>query len=411
MKTTQAIFIRLAVLLLFPLISCEKTIIEKAGEGKLYSIEGHAQKGPFTIGSNVTVAELNDKLFPTGRVFFSTILNDEGYFELPGVVLESPYVQIKVEGLFYSEHVGGVDTGTRLTLFSLADIRDVTAVNVNVLTHLEKERVEYLVQSEEKSFKEAKKQALNELLGVFNLENLQVQNSSDLVIFTGETGNAILLTISSIIDAVPSDMIEFITLFQKDMEDGSLDSEAMQTTLLNTAAYRLNPEDIKSNLTLNFPDKEFPDFEQFVNKFIANSTYTNYFKDVFPTLPTGTINLLQDTTVKMVDPTKTYVLAFKIPKGVNVHIGANFEGHSKPGEGEIDASSEFWLQTNLYECPQSAPDFCENQQSFWADVSGKDMEDIYIPVTFTGHGVWYYYFWIDVENYVWGRIEKTNLKW
>lgn len=123
-------------ILLFSIISCEKTIIEPGPpvEGTTYSIEGFAQKGPFIVGTDVTVSELNDQLFPTGRVFFSTILDDKGYFNLPGVVLVSPYVQIKIRGLYYSEYNGFINS-TELTLYSLADITKSESINVNIMTH------------------------------------------------------------------------------------------------------------------------------------------------------------------------------------------------------------------------------------------------------------------------------------
>lgn len=50
----------LITILLLATLSCEKTIIEPGPpvEGKTYSIEGYAQKGPFIVGTDVTVAEL-----------------------------------------------------------------------------------------------------------------------------------------------------------------------------------------------------------------------------------------------------------------------------------------------------------------------------------------------------------------
>ncbi|HNH59940.1 MAG TPA: hypothetical protein PLS80_07945, partial [Cyclobacteriaceae bacterium] len=187
-------------------LSCDETTIVKnytgTGEEKTYSIEGYAQKGPFIVGSNVTVSELNENLYPTGRVFFATILDNTGHFELPGVILVSPFILIKVEGSSYSEVQGGVPTGESLTLYSIADITESETININILTHLEKERVEYLVQEESKSFNEAKEQALEELLEVFDLQDYSVQASEDLTILSSNEGNAVLLAVSSIIEGV-----------------------------------------------------------------------------------------------------------------------------------------------------------------------------------------------------------------
>jgi hypothetical protein len=109
------------------------------------NIQGFAQKGPFLVGSDVTISELDKNLNPTGKVFFSTIDDNKGRFKIPEVELASQYIQVKVEGKYYHEVWRGFPHD-ELTLYSLADLSEGNFSNVNLLTHIQKSRVELLVK-------------------------------------------------------------------------------------------------------------------------------------------------------------------------------------------------------------------------------------------------------------------------
>ncbi len=348
MKASKIIFICLALPLLFSLISCEKTIIEQVsspnGNGTLYTIEGHAQKGPFIVGTDVTVAELNDKLFPTGRVFFSTILDDKGYFELPGVILESPYVQIKVRGRYSSEIWGGT-TNDELTLYSLADIRKSETINVNIITHLESERVEYLVQEKNLSFDEAKTQAFEEFLTVFEWQTLNVGSSESLDLSQNNLGGAILLASATIFERVQDEYVDrlaTITNFRIDFSDGKIDSALIQNRLL-TAASLLNTDQILQNLEYKYGPIEFPDFVSLIDQFKENSTYTDYtsFNNVFPTTVGNTLNILTLPLNKELNSSESYSILINLPNSLpNAHIGfelqvTNTSAFSLPADPDV----------------------------------------------------------------------------
>jgi len=118
------------------------------------SVSGFVQKGPFLIGTAITITELDSILSQSGRNFSTQITNNNGNFEIKNIVLNSSLVEIKADGFYFNE-VRGKTSDNRLALYALSDISDQNTVNVNVLSYLEKPRIEYLVNNG-KSFSEAK---------------------------------------------------------------------------------------------------------------------------------------------------------------------------------------------------------------------------------------------------------------
>ena len=112
------------------------------------TISGVSQKGPFVMGSTVTVQELQrNSLAQTGSSFMGKISNDQGEFTISSVPLASQYVMLKVDG-FYRNEVTGTKSKSSITMTALADISDRDHVNINLFTHLENDRVTHLVASE-----------------------------------------------------------------------------------------------------------------------------------------------------------------------------------------------------------------------------------------------------------------------
>lgn len=408
-----------SALLLIVALSCDETTIVKnytgTGEEKTYSIEGYAQKGPFIIGSNVTVSELNEDLYPTGKVFFATILDNEGRFELPGVLLVSPYIQIKVEGSYFTETQGGVPTGEVLTLYSIADIRDKQTINVNILTHLEKDRVEHLVQDESKSFKEAKKQALDELLKVFDLNNYDVPSSEELSMLSESEGNAVLLTISAIIEGFYNyeRKLELITNFQRDFQDGVLDDVEIQNTLL-ASALCLDPDRIVSHLTTRFPEAPIPNFKPVLSHFIENSSYTNYFGELFTEAPSGSINLLEPVTEVVLDPANDYVLYVKPPKGVEVWLSIDLHAFHYGDEGSFNISSSTWMESEVHSgCGPGEDVHCPISYDYRYSASGQDLNVIKIPIkSFSGKGTLNFSFDLVIDGFTAPELSlHKNFTW
>jgi hypothetical protein len=94
--------------------------------------------------------------------------------------------------------VSGEISNSPITLTTLSDIKDRNSININVLTHLEKRRVETLLK-EGKSFSESKKQTRNELLAVFSMASINDTSFEEFDISKNTEEGEILLGISIIL--------------------------------------------------------------------------------------------------------------------------------------------------------------------------------------------------------------------
>jgi len=107
-------------------------------------LTGASQKGPYVVGTNVTIFELEQDLTPTGRTFTTEINNNIGQFRFANLDLVSPFVELRSNGFYYNE-VTGNTSDAPLNLSALVDLSDESTININILTTLEKDRVEYLI--------------------------------------------------------------------------------------------------------------------------------------------------------------------------------------------------------------------------------------------------------------------------
>lgn len=240
------------------------------------TISGVSQKGPFVKGSNVTVFELDgsNDLLQTGRSFNGTTSADDGSFKIKNVSLVSSYVHLTVNGSFRKE-TSGAKTGGTITLRALSDLSDDhTNVNVNLITHMEYDRVAYLLEKNPKmTLIEAKKQAEKEIFAGFFIDGDAFGYAEDLSIFGTDDADAALLAVSVMLPTSLSEtgITERLTALSEDMaEDGKIDDNA---TLNSIALWTMN-EDMKGSLpeirnnilSWNISDK-VPAFEKYVRAF------------------------------------------------------------------------------------------------------------------------------------------------
>ena len=182
--------ILLLIALLF--IGCSESATNMPIEAR--KIEGVSQKGPFITGSTVHIMELNETtMLQTGRMFKSTIKSDKGDFVLEGDGFYSKYAMIEVNG-YYRNEVTGLKSSGPLTLNAITDLSKRENVNVDLLTHLEFERIKHLV-SKGKTIKDAKAQAEREILKTMAMDGSK-EAFEDLNIFGSGEGTAKLLAIS-----------------------------------------------------------------------------------------------------------------------------------------------------------------------------------------------------------------------
>ncbi len=246
-------------------------------EPMIKDINGFVQKGPFTNGTSITISELNADLSQTGKNFTTQIVDNKGNFEIKNIELSSNFVELKADGFYFNE-IKNENSSAQLTLFALADITNTSTLNVNVLSNLEKGRVEYLI-SNGSAFKDAKKQAQSEILKIFEINNSGIAESENLDITKTGEGNEILLAISAILQGYLSvgELSELLANIGTDIrEDGEINTEAIGSILIKNAK-TLKTEEIRKNLENKYlymsGDIEFPDFEKYINQFIENTDF------------------------------------------------------------------------------------------------------------------------------------------
>ena len=205
----------------------------------LEQVSGVTQKGPFLSGSKVLVREMSDgrTLTQTGNSFNGKILNDNGEFRINARMLVSQYVMLEATG-YYRNEVTGKNSNSEITLFAITDVNDRNIVNVNLLTHLEYERVVYLVTQKKMRVKAAKKQAQKEVFGILNIDATGFSNSEDLSVAGTSDEDAALLAFSIVMqgDRSESQLSDLLTKIAVDMEkDGTLDDSELRVSFADWA--------------------------------------------------------------------------------------------------------------------------------------------------------------------------------
>ena len=178
----------------------------------LDSLVGYTQKGPFLKGSTVYLYELSDgrTLKQTNGNFTSNIARDDGRYKFNARDLVSQYAMIVVDG-YYRNEVTGVSSNAPIRLKAITDMRKHNSVNVNILTHLEFERVYHLVTKGDSTgkkltVKQAKKQAQKEILKLFYIELDESEDAEDMDVFGSSDADAALLAISILLQGDRSEM-------------------------------------------------------------------------------------------------------------------------------------------------------------------------------------------------------------
>lgn len=240
----------------------------------LDEVSGVSQKGPFLNGSSVLVREMEDgrTLTQTGNSFNGKILNDKGEFQINARMLVSQYVMLEASG-YYRNEVTGENSNSALTLFAITDVNDRNTVNVNLLTHLEYERVVYLVTQKKMKVRAAKKQAQKEVFAMLHIDAANFSNSEDLNIAGSGDEDGALLAFSVILqgDRSESELSELLTLIATDMEkDGVWDDSASRQAFADwafAADIGGRYDTFRSNVTKWGLSSMVPNFEKYLRIF------------------------------------------------------------------------------------------------------------------------------------------------
>ena len=251
------------------------------------NVAGVSQKGPFVKGSAVTVQGIDCKTMElTGERFDGVVKSDKGDFEVNNVNLSSTCAVFEVTG-FYLNEISGQKTNGELTLRALTDLTDRKNVNINLLTHLEYERIKHLVTEKKLSFAEAKTQAEREVLASFDISN-EVEGFENLNIFESGDGNAALLAVSVLMqaDADVAKLEERTNEFSAAIAtNGSWDNEEAKTEIadwVRDAEASGKIEMIRKNVENWNESNKVSAFEKYVEGFGEGLSRDSYLNPVTP---------------------------------------------------------------------------------------------------------------------------------
>ncbi len=278
----------------------ESSDIASSTEPMIKTLSGAVQKGPYLNGTSLTFFELSETLSQTGKSYNAQIKDNSGNYSLNDIAFTSNYVMIKADGFYYDEVTGKVSESL-LPLYALSDIEDKTTVNVNLMSHMEKDRIEYLMENGS-AFTEAKAQAQQEILHIFSISKTDLPESELLNITEAGDNNGVLLAVSLILQGLrtTAELSELLANIATDIRtDGELNSAQLGTMLINDIA-RMNLEKIRTNLEARYLEIglpiTIPPFEQFVDAFIQNTTYIRTSGITYPETGAYGVNLLGTQT-------------------------------------------------------------------------------------------------------------------
>lgn len=245
---------------------------QKESQLQFNQISGYIQKGPFLNGTTVSLSELDKELKQTGRAFSSQVIDNSGNFTFEDLSLESSTVILNANGFYYDE-VAGRNSNASLSLSAIVDLENKEQINVNLLTHLQKGRIESLL-NDGISFQKATDSAQTELLNVFGITDKAISQSDQLNMFIDSNDNAILIALSVILQGRKdvSDFSEFLANINLDFkDDGQIQNEALKTELYKNAQ-DLYPDGIEANLNERYEalgfGSEVPDFQRIIAEFL-----------------------------------------------------------------------------------------------------------------------------------------------
>lgn len=237
-----------------------------------WEVAGVSQKGPFVKGATVTIQELDGKTMgQTGKSFKGDIKSDKGDFAIKKIDLVSQFAMLEASG-YYRDEISGKKSSGPVTLRAITDLSNRKTVNINLLTHLEYDRVMNLVEDGDLSIAKAKAQAEKEIFEAFGIEGEFVE-SEDLDISKSGDGNAALLAISVLMqsDVDVAGLTERLAGFANAFaENGAWEDAETRAAIADWASAADASgkfSEIRKNVEGWKLGEEVPEFEKYVRKF------------------------------------------------------------------------------------------------------------------------------------------------
>tara|TARA_B110000211_G_scaffold234958_1_gene307792 strand:- start:4481 stop:6256 length:1776 start_codon:yes stop_codon:yes gene_type:complete len=243
-----------------------------------YLLTGDFQKGPFIIGSEITIQEFDANLVATGDTYHTEMLNNAGHYQID-INLTEEIVEVSADGYYFNE-ISGQLSNSQLRLSALANVSGNENVNVNILTHLSKKRIKTLV-SEGKEFSVAKKQAEEEVQNLFNFisANWEINNFDRMNISEYGDNNSYLLVVSAIIQNISMStpqLSEYIERLAQDLAADGLVNDSSLLESISVSSQVIDLSVVRTNLINRYNELgeplNLPDFESLLNrKPVANA--------------------------------------------------------------------------------------------------------------------------------------------
>ncbi len=265
--------------------SCGKNTNGSSSTPKECSLQGFAQKGQFTKGSQVTAFAVGPDLVATGESFPSNISDDLGSFSISGKTT-APFLELRAEGYYFNELEGAI-SHSPLYLEAFVKADDIEA-NINLMTTAIRPRVKKLIR-EGKSFQAAVSQAQNEFLNAFGFSG--DADSFDHLDITGTSeSDGMLLAFACMVQNGRS-AAEVTTLIQEiasDLENtGDLTPSVFDKTF--SKAKTVNPFAVIENMARYYSEKRLavntvPPFWKYLDS-NYNAPFLLVDHESFPFLP------------------------------------------------------------------------------------------------------------------------------
>jgi surface protein len=269
---------RLIFFLLFIFFSCSKedSIDSNSPNSKQeYSAEiaGAIAKGAYKAGSDITFYELNDNLSQTGKSFSTNTTDDYGTFSLSVESLTENYARVEGNGYYWNEITNTI-TEQKLRLNAICEVNE--EINLNILTHLEYDRVIELVQNQGKTFAEAKTQALSEVLSSFGLEYDSSNGNAEAYNFNKADDSSkllLLVSVAILYNRTQAEISSLISNISNDLKDnGQINENNINKHLID------NLRELKVGVVKVIENEEGEIEHSFSFNLIAQNVY-EFYKD------------------------------------------------------------------------------------------------------------------------------------
>lgn len=262
----------------------------------IQELVGKIEKGGFTKGSLINFFEMDSTLTQTGRSFNTTITDNFGSFDMKVKNLKGKISRVVTDGFFFNE-VSGKNSNSRITLTGLVKVDSSETLNINVLTHIERPRVEYLIKNG-MSFKNAKAQAVTEVLDAFGITNPGINRSEKINLIGSAKRNNVLLAVSTLLVGFRSEsqLTELLTDIAEDFKTDGLMNDVSIGNEIESHLYYLDTSavinHVKDKYTPVYPDSITNKLNlSYIKTFQTNTSFTRANSLIeYPTGSTTTYN-------------------------------------------------------------------------------------------------------------------------